>query len=247
MRINLDDGYQFGIGLFETIAVEEGNPLLLEEHLKRLRTSMEFLGLRQNLAKEEIAAYLAAHPMAHGVLKIMVSQENVIFTSRQNPYAKEQYQKGFSMDYSRVLRNETSPLVYHKTMNYGDCILEKRKAAASGLDELLFLNTKGEICEGTSTNVFFVKKECICTPKLSCGMLPGIMRGFVCSQRQVEEKIIYPSDVKEYGECFVTNSLMGIMPVTRIGETQFKKRDAADQLMREYRAQILHRNSKKEK
>lgn len=247
MRINLDEGYQFGIGLFETIAVEKGNPLLLEEHLGRLRKSMGFLGLKQSLAEREIAAYLAAHPMEHGVLKIMVSQDNLVFTSRQNPYTEEKYRKGFFMDYSQVLRNETSPLVYHKTMNYGDCILEKRKAAVRGLDELIFLNTRGEICEGTSTNVFFVKNECIYTPKLSCGMLPGIMRGFVCSRRQVEEKIIYPSDVKEYGECFVTNSLMGIMPVTRLGEKQFKKRDAADQLMREYRAQILHRNSKKEK
>lgn len=247
MRINLDEGYQFGIGLFETIAVEKGNPLLLGEHLERLRKSMEFLGLKRNLAEGEIEAYLAAHPMEHGVLKIMVSKENMVFTCRQNPYTEERYQKGFTMDYSQVLRNQTSPLVYHKTMNYGDCILEKRKAAERGLDELVFLNTRGEICEGTSANVFFVKNGRIDTPKLSCGMLPGIMRGYVCSKEQVEERIIYPADVKGYDECFVTNSLMGIMPVTRIGEIQFKKRDAADQLMREYREQILHRNSKKEK
>lgn len=233
MQINLDEGYQFGLGVFETIAVERQTPLLLEEHLRRLGRSIEFMGFRWNVDKDirgRMAEYLEVHPMEHGVLKIMVSGENVLFTSRNNPYHEERYKKGFIMDYSQVRRNETSPLVYHKTMNYGDCILEKRKAAEKGLDELVFLNTRGEICEGTSTNIFFVKDGKLYTPKLSCGMLPGVMREYICRTEQVEECVICPSDVAVFEECFVTNSLMGVMPVIRLGEKIFTERHIADQL-----------------
>ena len=51
------------------------------------------------------------------------------------------------------------------------------------------------------------------TPPLSCGMLPGILRGFVCETTDVQEQILYPQDIAAFDECFVTNSLMGIMPV----------------------------------
>lgn len=77
----------------------------------------------------------------------------------------------------KCCRNETSPLVYHKTLNYGDCILEKRAAAAAGINEKVFVNTKGQISEGTVSNIFFVRKNMIYTPQLSCGLLPGNSAG----------------------------------------------------------------------
>mgnify|MGYP000553325310 FL=1 len=62
------------------------------------------------------------------------------------------------MDFSSVRRNETSPLTAYKTLNYGDCILEKRGAGKAGVDERIFLNTRGELAEGTLSNVFFLKE-----------------------------------------------------------------------------------------
>ena len=43
MEILLDDGFSFGLGAFETIAVEHGTPIFLEQHLQRLRTAAVFL------------------------------------------------------------------------------------------------------------------------------------------------------------------------------------------------------------
>ncbi len=149
----------------------------------------------------------------------MVSGENKLFTLRENPYTEEKTEKGFSLAYSPVYRNETSPLVAHKTMNYGDCILEKRRCSSLGVDELLFFNSRGELCEGTTTNVFFVKEGRLYTPEVSCGLLPGVMRRFVLTHFPVTEGRFTREELRTAEECFVTNSLMGIMPVNRIEDT----------------------------
>ena len=68
----------------------------------------------------------------HGAVKVVLSGENVLFQMRGNPYTEEKYLRGFVADISKVKRNETSQLVYHKTLNYGDCILEKEPPQQPG-------------------------------------------------------------------------------------------------------------------
>ena len=183
-NITLDECFQFGLGAFETIGIEQGIPILLEKHLKRLERAADFLKLGdpavRGITARRIEEYLEEQKkrpevqkefdgLEHCALKLMLTKENAVYSLRANHYTPENYEKGFIMDVSKVKRNETSPLVYHKTMNYGDCILEKRNATAAGMDERLFLNTKKQISEGTVSNVFFVRKGVIYTPKVSCG------------------------------------------------------------------------------
>lgn len=224
MQITLDEGYQFGLGLFETVSVEQGTPLLLSWHLDRLRRSMEALGIQQEVDASQINSWLADQAkdqQTHHALKVIVSDANLLFTLRPNPYTPRRLREGFRLSYSSVYRNETSPLVRHKTLNYGDCILEKRRAKALGADELIFCNSRGEICEGTTTNIFFVNGGKLFTPPLSCGLLPGIMRRFILTYLPVTEQPLKRKDVPLMDECFVTNSLMGIMPVTALDEKMF--------------------------
>ena len=102
------------------------------------------------------------------------------------------------------------------------------------MDERLFLNTKEQISEGTVSNVFFVRKGVICTPEVSCGLLPGILREYLCESEEVKETDIYVQDLKWYQECFVTNSLMGILPVRQIGGVRFKEDTVTKELMKKY-------------
>lgn len=231
ITIAADEGFYFGLGVFETIAVEDGVPMLLAEHMERLSAGIAFFGLNQSVNEEEVLAYLAGFPLAeekrHGALKITVTAENKLFQMRKNHYTREQYEKGFILEFSDVRRNETSPFTYHKTLNYGDCILEKRKAKSLGADELIFLNTRGEICEGCTTNIFFAEKGKIVAPPLQCGMLPGVMRRHVYEQAgrhgvEITERVLYPEDLQDFDACFVTNSLLGVMPVKRFGEKKFE-------------------------
>lgn len=241
MNIKLDEGFLFGMGIFETIAVEDGRPLFLSRHLNRMNNAADFFKLgscaERGITDEKILGYLSeqeASVKKHGVLKIVMSAENNFFQVRQNPYTEEDYIKGFVTDISKVRRNETSPLVYRKTLNYGDCIMEKRAAAAAGINERIFANTKGQISEGTVSNIFFVRKNIIYTPKLSCGLLPGIVREYVMGRFDVEETIIYPDELMYYDECFITNSLMGVMPVRQLGSTCFPFRTITDKVRNMY-------------
>lgn len=241
MDIKLDEGFLFGMGVFETIAVEEGKPILLESHLDRMAKSADFLGLGstagRGITQDKIEEYLAGQETEqkkHGALKIVMSAENSFFQMRSNPYTEETYARGFLTDLSKVRRNETSPLVCHKTLNYGDCILEKRAATAAGINEKIFINTKGQISEGTVSNVFFVRKNMIYTPQLSCGLLPGVLRDYIMNRFPVTETIIYPDELMYYDECFVTNSLMGVMPVRQLGNICFPHRAKADEVRETY-------------
>lgn len=251
MEIALDQGYQFGLGAFETIAVEMGTPIFLEKHLHRLEGAAEFLQLGKleecGITEKRIKEYLEGQEkekLCHSALKIMLSEQNVIFQMRENHYTEENYRQGFVVDFSKVKRNETSPLISYKTMNYGDCILEKRAAAKAGMDERVFLNTKGEIAEGTVSNLFFVRNGHLETPQKSCGLLPGIMREYICESEEVSETVIYPDMLYRYEECFVTNSLMGIMPVKKLGEKTFAKKEKTEELIKKYHVLIKKQQSK---
>ena len=241
MDIKLDEGFLFGLGAFETIAVENGKPLFLEQHLNRIEKAADFLGLgscrQRGLTEEKIEEYLDMYDISlkkHEALKVILSAENMFFQMRNNPYVEESYTQGLREEISKVRRNETSPLVYHKTLNYGDCILEKRAAMAAGIHEMIFINTKGQISEGTVSNIFFVRKNTVYTPQLSCGLLPGILRSYIMERFPVTETIIYPDELVYYDECFVTNSLMGIMPVKQLGNICFPHRTKADELREIY-------------
>ncbi len=232
-----DEGYYFGLGAFETISVENGIVHFLPQHYKRLLSALKFLNLTVDFSKieEKVNLTLAQKEMQEGrnVLKITVSEKNILITTRKNNYQKEDYEKGFFTALSNVRRNETSPFTYHKTLNYGDCIIEKRHAKEMGIQEPIFLNTKGEIAEGATTNVFFIKNNQITAPPLSCGMLPGIIREYLYSAYPIKEQIIMPKDIGEFDEMFLTNSLLGIMPVRKLGSHTFPSMDTSRKLLKE--------------
>lgn len=234
-----DDGFFFGIGAFETIAVKDGVPILLSHHYDRLLNTLKFLNLT-NISMDEIRREvkntLKKQDMQKGskVLKITVSKENVLISTRPNTYHKKDYEKGFNTEYSAVRRNETSPLTYHKTLNYGDCVMEKRSFRKRGIQEPIFLNTKGELSEGATTNIFFVKDKDIIAPPMSCGMLPGIIRKYIYDSCKIKERILTPDMIPDYDEMFLTNSLLGIMPVKKLGSHLFKSQEIGKNLLRKY-------------
>lgn len=233
-----DEGYYFGLGAFETIAVEEGRPILLEKHLNRLQKAAEFLNLffDKEDVSDRIQSVLSKEEMRteRKVIKVTLSEKNLTVTSRENTYTKEQYKKGFITDITTVIRNETSPFTYHKTLNYGDNIQQKRLARQRSIDEPIFLNTKGMIAEGACTNIFFVRNGQLYTPEKHCGLLPGIMRAYICDHYDVKKEEIFPSHLSFFDEMFVTNSLLGIMPVISLGEHRFPSRTVGDHLLQEY-------------
>lgn len=236
--LHLDEGYMFGLGAFETIAVYNSTPILLSYHLERLEKALSFFHIDKKIKEKDVHDFIFDKHIINGVVKIMVSKENTTFTTRENPYTEEDYQKGFTLDFSKVTRNESSPLTYYKSLNYGDNILEKRLAAQRNIDEPIFLNSRGEICEGACSNIFFVVNKTprmIYTPKTSCGLLEGTMRRYVLNNHLVTETIIRPKDIGKFNEVFITNSVMGIMPVSKLGDRTYSSRIVTNKVMKYYK------------
>mgnify|MGYP000293761160 FL=1 len=82
--------------------------------------------------------------------------------------------------------------------------------------------------------------------KVSCGLLPGILREYLCDTEEVEETYIYVQDLKWYQECFVTNSLMGIMPVRQIEGIRFEEDKVTKELMGKYQKMVRDTVNKKQ-
>lgn len=223
MKIEFDDGFSFGKGAFETIKVVDGDPLFLEKHLERLKKSLKFFGIERKIDEEKIYDYIKNSKEKNFALKLIVSDENFILTSRKDNYRDEN--KSFRLKISKVRRNSTSKIIYHKSLCYYENILEHRWAVENGFDSALFLNERNEVCETSFANIFFVRDNKIFTPEISSGLLRGTMREFLLKNFEIVEEIINAKDLASFDECFISNSLMGVRNVKSIDGIKFTGRE----------------------
>lgn len=242
--IEIDAGYYYGIGAFETILVMNGKPLFINEHMERLIMALEYLEIKKRVTSDEILKFIQLNEIVEGVLKIAVSEQNIHYTTRKNTYTANMYKNGFKLALCDFQRNETSPLTYHKTLNYAENILARKEAALKNCNEALFLNTKGEICEGSCSNIFFVKGEQLFTPSVSCGLLSGIIRNHICTTEHAEECIIKKDDINKFDECFITNSIIGIMSVRKIEDHLYRSADYTEIIRSKYQRFIAEYSKK---
>ncbi|SMX51044.1 aminotransferase class IV family protein [Actibacterium lipolyticum] len=86
-----------------------------------------------------------------------------------------------------------------------------RAALPDHVDELLFLNERNEVCEGTITNIFAEIDGQLITPPQSSGLLPGVLREELLDHGKAVEGILRPEDLQR-ATLYVGNSLRGLMP-----------------------------------
>ena len=196
-----------------------GEPLFIERHLTRLKNSLKFFGIEKEISEEKIYNYINNLEEKNFALKLIVSDENFILTSRADNYIGKN--DSFSLKISNVKRNSTSKIIYHKSLCYYENILEHRWAVDSGYDTALFLNEREEVSETSFANIFFVKNDKIYTPEISSGLLRGTMRDFLLENFEIIEEKIYAKDLDKFDECFISNSLIGVRNVTSIDDVKF--------------------------
>ena len=150
-------------------------------------------------------------------------ESTVILTARPlTDYPPELYERGMHATVADVRRNETSPLSRIKcAAGLLDGVLARERAREAGFDEAIMLNTRGSVAEATVSNVFVVRGGRLLTPPIESGALPGITRGAVLdlareSGIEAVETELALSDLRTSDEAFLTNSVMGVMPLTRL-------------------------------
>lgn len=140
-------------GVFETILVNK-KPVFLEEHVKRLNNAIEAQNIGEKIEIEEVRSFIIKNKIVNKSFKIAVTEENLIFNIRNLKYTKDHYENGFKAYFSKVLRNSTSRIVNFKTLNYLENIIEYELCQRNGFNEAIFVNEKGFVCEGCTTNIF---------------------------------------------------------------------------------------------
>ncbi|KYH35037.1 aminodeoxychorismate lyase [Clostridium tepidiprofundi DSM 19306] len=234
--INFDSGFYFGRGLFETVYIRE-KPILLKEHLDRLNRGLAKLNIDKIISEECFMDALSILGCKNCAVKLMVSENNTIFSNRDIPYKKEDYERGFSLVVSKVRRNPYSHMTYIKSFNYYDNIIEREWAKSKGYDEALFLNTDNFVSEGSVSNIFFIKDNVIYTPHTSCGLLEGVVRNFIINNMNrykiVEGKYRLDDFLNSDG-VFITNSLLGIMKVNSINDIKIKTCNCINEVKKLY-------------
>ncbi|KGM99823.1 aminotransferase class IV [Clostridium botulinum] len=227
-------GFNYGYGVFETLKVVNGKIFFMEDHFQRFVKGRNKLNMDLNYDKNQIEKFsneliLLKHSFS-GAVKILYIKNNdkfdLIITTKENTYTKEMYEVGFKICFACSKRNPYAQLTYIKSNNYLENILEKDSAVKKGYNEAIFLNTEHHISEGTYTNIFFIKNNSLYTPSISCGLLPGIMRGKVISlinklSLKLEVNNFNMEDLINADEVFLTNSLMEIMPVSKLENKSF--------------------------
>lgn len=231
--VTLDSSNFFGRGVFETILLKK-KCVFLENHLERLREGCMILDLDLNVSKEEIENLIFRENIENKALKITVTEKNIIISLREIPYNKKSYEEGFSLKISKVLRNSTSKLTYIKSTCYVENLMEKEAARKERFNEVLFLNERGELTEGSTSNLFFIKGNNIHTPRVSSGLLNGIIRKWIVKNYSVIEETYTLDDLINSDGIFVTNSLMGIMKVNRLENLDFDENKFIESIRAEY-------------
>ena len=237
-----DHGFLYGYGLFETMRSYNGSIFLLDRHLARLHGAADTLGLTPRLApidlKEACCAVLKANKLKDARLRLTVSAGEgdmvpnpatcagiTVFIVAQKllPPPLETCERGFKTILSTIRRNSQSPLSRLKSSCYLENVLARQEARLAGADEALILNEKGLLAEGSSCNIFLVKKQTLLTPSIESGVLPGITREVILelartSGIEAVEKGIELDELLEADEAFLTNSIIEIMPLTQLDD-----------------------------
>jgi 4-amino-4-deoxychorismate lyase len=111
------------------------------------------------------------------------------------------------------------PLLRHKTTRRDIYQTARDEFQVSEGDEIILLNERGEVCEGTITSLFVEARDGgpLLTPGLSCGLLAGVLRGELIEQGKAREAVLMPADLVKASALFVGNSLRGIIPARLAG------------------------------
>ncbi len=229
----LDHGFTVGDGVFETCELVEGRVFALTRHLARLRRSADGLGLPlppEGLLRSAVAEVATAWgSLETGRLRITVTGGAAPLGSDRGTspptlvVAASAARPPGPMRVHVVpwTRNERSAVAGLKTTSYAENVVALAAAKKYGADEAIFANTRGELCEGSFSNVLVETETEVLTPTLESGCLAGVTRELVLEWAgvaglPVREATLPLSAIHEARHAALTSSLKGVVPIVAV-------------------------------
>ena len=195
-----EGGGEPGLRLIETVLWDGAGAPRWALHRERLRRSAGLLGW----PCPEVSPSGPDHPAR---LRLTLDREGVVdWTVAALPPAKAEWRVGLA---SERLASDDPWLRVKSTKR--EVYDRARAGLPQGLDEVIFLNERGEVCEGTITSVFFDRGQGLRTPPLSCGLLPGVLR----AELGCAEEVLLAEDLPK-ARLWVGNALRGLIPAVFI-------------------------------
>jgi branched-chain amino acid aminotransferase len=161
------------------------------------------------------------------------SQFTLILMPIEEP-SPDQWKQGLHLWIADRLRNDSRALdPAMKSGNYLNSVLAYLETVETQrslpVDDAVLCNSEGHVTEGTTFNIFYVRRGIVCTPPLEIGILDGITRREVIELARNEKmevrEVRFPRErLLEADEVFVTSSIKEVMAVTRINGIDLKSR-----------------------
>lgn len=247
-----DRSYLYGDSLYEVIRTYRGTFLYMEEHLMRLAKSAELCHMRlsQSLSyyRDECEKTLRAFQakpglrdteaycrivVSRGTGKIGFGTENIftpttftIIVQPLNPPTDAQWETGFRYRVVERIRNDRraqDPAA--KTGNYMNSLLAYLEGTAEGFHDSLLCDSQGFLTEGTTFNLFYVRRGIIATSPFTSGILDGITRkttiGLARKMGFEVREVLFPKErLYEADEVFMTSTIKEVFPVVQIDDVK---------------------------
>jgi len=195
------------VRLIETLLWDGAGFPRLSLHLARLARGAESLGFLCDPAAVQAALRGAVADVPLRVRLTLGAAGDVEVTVAALPPAKAEWRVGLAA--ARLASDD--PWLRVKSTRRG--VYDAARAALpAGLDEVVFQNERGEVCDGTITTVFFDRGEGMRTPPLACGLLPGVLR----AEMAVPEEVLLVRDLPDV-RLWVGNALRGLIPTVWAG------------------------------
>lgn len=232
----LTPGFLYGWAVFETMRSYKGAIVYLDAHLERIKNSSKLIGIEFPYPPSKLKAIIKEAVRINGFKDIYVrltlckknlGTDILILIKKYTPYPIQKYKIGFSAMVSKF--KQSDPMFARiKTTNRLFYELGLQEAKAKGFDEALILNPCGFLCEATRSSIFFAKDNEVFTPALECGCLEGITRRVIFDLARKYKLKIYEGnftlrDLRQADEAFLTNSLLGVMPLRVIEKDKIGK------------------------
>ncbi len=242
-----DRGFLYGDGIFETFRSYDRKPFKLVEHIERMRYSARKLMIAFEYTNTEISEIIEElidkNNILDAYIRITLSRGSggsglgisnnhkptlLIQIKPFTPYEEKLYDEGMSLVVSNCRRSTSCPISCDKSTNLLKSILLKEEANKKAAHETIILNTDGYVAECIVSNIFMVSGGSVITPSIDTNILPGITRRTVLdicrdSGAPVNEEHFEIERLVKSDEVFITNSLMEIMPVSKIEDFKIGK------------------------
>ncbi len=242
-----DRGFLYGDSIYETLRSYNGKPFKLSEHLERMQHSANQLRISFEYTNTKIGGWIneliEKNHSPDAYIRITLSRgtgggrlqmsNNIVPTTLIQikpfaPYEMKLYVEGMSLLVSEYRRSTSCPISRHKSTNLLKSILLKDEANKKSAHDSIILNTDGYVAECVVSNIFMVSGGSVITPSLDTNILPGITRSTIldiCNDNGIStsEDHFTLERLVNADEIFITNSLMEIMPVSKIDDSRIGK------------------------